>query len=314
MKYEHEVLLFTSIAEYEARRDFVRHLTLVAGDIDRIVGKYELPSDKAAWAKCGVNNCNTPHRFGFVIRKKDGQETNIGHECGERETGESFRDVVATFRRAEDAQARKRTAQTLVEDKANLISRAELAAKAGREQAVRLRAFLDTFKPLKSFWRALTTSAKQGGVIRAALQADKNWNLSIGRKEQLVTIGRFDGGVVLINDGLGLPVLVERLVLPWLEDLSQEGLEVLDRRALGEMVKDAGSKRDLLERAEHFVEASQRFLNADNVAGLEVICDDVLRAGDASTARQFLRAWVDEARTAGIPVAKIRLKGGKART
>jgi hypothetical protein len=309
MKSESEVLLFTSIADYEARPAFVSRLTLAAGEVDRIVGKYELPSDKSAWAKCGVNNCNTAHRLGFVILKKDGQETNIGHECGERETGESWRDVVATFKRAEDAQARHRTAQTLINERHELIKRAEAAIQVGREQSSRIGAFAGTFNHANGFWRELIKCARQGGSIRAPLKQNKDWNLNLGSKEQLVTVGRFNGGSIWLNDGTGLPNLVERLVLPWLQDLSEEKLGMLDRIALGEMVREAGNKRDLLERTEAFIQTSQAFLTVENIAGLEVICDDVLHSVDAANARPALRAWLAKARADGIPTTRVKVRG-----
>lgn len=84
-------------------------------------------------------------------------------------------------------------------------------------------------------------------------------------------------------------------------------LEMLDRKALDEMVRAAGNKRGLLERAEQFTQLAEQFLAVENVAGLEVICDEVLRASDAGIARPGLRAWLDKARTEGIPAKPVRI-------
>ena len=310
MTNEPEVILFTSIAEYEARRNFVPALTIAAGDVDRIIGKYELPSDRSTWAKCGVNNCNTAHRLGFVILRKDGLETNIGIDCGERETGETWKEVEATFKRAEDAQARQRTAQALLAERAELLERARAVSGAGILLAEQLGAFVETFKWLNSFWRELNKCAKLGGIIQASLKRN-DWSLDIGKKEQLVTIGRFEGGAVLLNGDSGLPALVQGQVIPWLQDLSSDSLSQLDRAALGELVREAGKKRDVLGRAESFVKTSQAFLAAENIAALEVLCDDVLRSTDAGDTRPVLHAWLQHARARGAPTKPVKIHRGK---
>ncbi|HHF0702221.1 TPA: hypothetical protein ACPIBI_004804 [Pseudomonas aeruginosa] len=45
-----------------------------------ILGAYIFPDTKSV--KCGIRNCRTPHRRGYLISTTDGLETNIGNVCG----------------------------------------------------------------------------------------------------------------------------------------------------------------------------------------------------------------------------------------
>lgn len=301
-----EVLLFTSVADFESRANFHAALTLAAGELDRIVAKYELPANRAGWTTCGLNGCNTEHRFGYLIRAKDGRETNIGHECGKREFGVSFEEVEATFRRAQDLQARQRAIQALLEEKPALQARAAAVVTDGEVQASRLTAFVGTFKGLHGFWKELLKAAKQGGVVRAAVKRDSEWTLG-GGKEQLTTVARFSGSSVLVSDASSTPNLVRKLVLPWLETLVQQELDALDEAALGSVVRKGADMRNLLMRTEAFVKESGALLTSDNIAGLEPICDHVLRPSDAGIARPVLHAWVAKTQLSGPPTAAVRI-------
>lgn len=299
-----EVLLFTSIADYQARPRYTAALHLAAGEVDRIVGKYELPSDRALWTRCGLNNCNTEHRLGYLIRAKDSRETNIGQDCGRREFGVSFEEVEATFRRREDAAARRRTIDTLLAEKPELTARVERARSEGLLQVEQLNAFILTFSHLHGFWREVITASKLSGLVRAPMKRDDKWG-QMGGKEQLVTVARFQGSSVLINDGAAAPKLLGQIVQPWLDSLTEPELQALGERELEKAVRDAGNMRNLIDRAETFSKACAEMLTADNVAGLETICDHILRSSDAGYARPYLTAWVTSARAGDIPTERV---------
>ncbi|RYG56158.1 MAG: hypothetical protein EON56_04575 [Alphaproteobacteria bacterium] len=301
-----EVLLFTSIVEYQQRSRYVAALTLAPGEVESIVGKYELLADRALWASCGLNKCNTEHRFGYVVLAKDGRETNIGQDCGKRELGVSFEEVVATFKRREDAAARRRTIESLLAERTSLVARVAQAADEGVVQADRLRAFRQTFDHLKAFWREVLNAAKVGGAVRAPLTQTDGWS-QLGGKEQLETVARLKGSSVLLNDGSSAPGLLRQIVEPWLIGLHESNLLLLNERELEGVVREAARMRDLLKRAEAFVNASKELLTAQNVAALEVICDRILRPQDAGYARPYVRAWVSRAQKEGIPRSAVEV-------
>lgn len=308
---EPEVVLFTSIAEYEARPNFHAELHLVADELDRIVGKYELPADRASWAVCGLNNCHREHRFGYVIRAKDARETNIGHECGKREFDVEFEEVEARYKRAVDAQARQRAITTLMDERATLITRAERAVPVAGVQGERFAAFRASFQHMAGFWTNLLKCAKQGGTIRGAHLSGGDWAASRDKGVQLVTVGVIDGAAVLLDDGSGLGAVVERDVLPWLRALEPTALAALDSAGMSETLRVAAAKRSTLERTETFATQAAALLTVENVAGMRAICDHLMKAGDADDAREVLEKWVAEARANGIPSKPVRIHRGR---
>lgn len=53
---------------------------------------------------CGLTNCRTPHKRGFLVVATDGRETNLGRVCGKREFGADFQALSKIFVAAERAQ------------------------------------------------------------------------------------------------------------------------------------------------------------------------------------------------------------------
>ncbi|MFC5607792.1 hypothetical protein [Variovorax soli] len=300
------VLLFTSIAEFEARPNFHAELQLTADELDRIIGKYELPANRGSWALCGLNNCHREHRFGYVIRAKDGRETNIGHECGKREFDVEFEEVEARYKRAVDAQARQRAVTALLAERALLVARCEEIQPTMAKQSARYSAFRATFQPVNGFWLNLLKCAKLGGAIRAARQ-NSAWNPSKGGKEEIVTVGRFAGGAALLEDGSGLGNVITNDVLPWLRALDADRLTALDDAGMTTTLREAAARRGTLERAEAFAAHSSALLTPQNVAAMRAICDHLMKSSDAGHAEALLEKWVAEAQTAGVPEKPVRI-------
>ena len=308
---EPEVVLFASIAEYEARPNFNAELRLTADELDRIVGKYELPADRGSWAACGLNNCRREHRFGYVISAKDGRETNIGHDCGKREFDVEFDEVEARYKRAVDAQARQRAITTLMDERATLITRAERVVPVAVVQGERFAAFRASFQHMAGFWTNLLKCAKQGGTIRAAHLEGGDWAANRGKSVQLVTVGVINGAAVLLDDGSGLGAVVERDVLPWLRALDPIALAALDSTGMSDTLRVAAAKRSTLERTEAFANQAAALLAVENVAGMRSICDHLMKVGDAGDAREVLDKWVAEAQANGIPAKPVRIHRGR---
>lgn len=115
-----DIPLYTSRAEVEARAQYHRFLDIPLDQLGHIAAKYELPADRSAWANCGWDGCDEPHRFGFVITHKDGRETTCGQVCGARKGGVEFKEVLANLKRAEDANARRRVVVDLLANKSKV--------------------------------------------------------------------------------------------------------------------------------------------------------------------------------------------------
>lgn len=54
--------------------------------------------------QCGLSDCRTPHRDGFLVETEDGLETNVGHVCGRNAFGTKFDVERASYERARELQ------------------------------------------------------------------------------------------------------------------------------------------------------------------------------------------------------------------
>lgn len=292
-----EVLQFDSVAAFTIRPNFVAQLQLRADELDRIIGKYELLGDKTLWAVCGLNHCNTVHRYGFLICAKNGQETNIGKDCGQREFDVEFEEVEARFQKAVDAQAKVRSITNLLSERGEMLARIEKIAPQARIQSGRMREFCRVFQHQQSFWIQLQKCAKLGGIVRAAARQDKDWSTRGSGREQLITVSRFEGWGVLLDDGTNLHQTLDQTVLPWLQTLDETALISTDQSSLDRVLHEAGMMKRLVDKAEKFAAQANIFLAAENVAQLEPICTHLMRKYDAADARKNLEKWV----TAVVP-------------
>lgn len=66
-----------------------------AHTLDSIIGRYTFRD----YVPCGLSNCHTPHGKGYIVVTKDGQETNIGKDCGRNYFGVDFETLSAQFDR-----------------------------------------------------------------------------------------------------------------------------------------------------------------------------------------------------------------------
>ncbi|MNL56633.1 hypothetical protein D3C87_1801390 [compost metagenome] len=123
-----------------------------------------------------------------------------------------------------------------------------------------------------------------------------------------MTVGRFAGAKVLLDDTSNLVGLVERDVLPWLRELDIAALLTLDDVGLASALKDAARMRRILEGTEAFSAESAAFLTAENVASTEPICSHLMRSSDAGGARAVIEEWVKVTLEKGIPLKPVHAR------
>ena len=81
--------------DIQARPGFVCDLDPAQHALESIIGRYVF-RDKI---HCGLSNCHTPHAKGYIVVTKDGQETNIGKDCGKTYFGVDFETLSRRFDR-----------------------------------------------------------------------------------------------------------------------------------------------------------------------------------------------------------------------
>lgn len=92
---EREIIKVETWGDITDRPGFTGNLDPTAHTLHAIIGRYAF----AEWVPCGLSNCHTPHGKGYIVVTKDGQETNIGRDCGKSYFGVDFETMSAKFDR-----------------------------------------------------------------------------------------------------------------------------------------------------------------------------------------------------------------------
>lgn len=95
IKRDKELLRVEGIDEVRSRPGFNPNLDPTKHELGAIIGRYIEPEKVI----CGLSNCHQPHARGYIVSTKDGQETNIGKDCGKTHFGVDFVDLSRQFDR-----------------------------------------------------------------------------------------------------------------------------------------------------------------------------------------------------------------------
>jgi hypothetical protein len=84
---------------------FVANLNRSQHKLKDIVGRYVFPHT----IKCGLSDCHSPHKKGYVVSTESGELTNIGWICGSEYFGEDFETRSLQFERDVEDQRNRET-------------------------------------------------------------------------------------------------------------------------------------------------------------------------------------------------------------
>lgn len=123
------------------RERFVEVLDQKEHKLKQVLTDYSFPT----LVPCGLANCRTPHRDGFLVETEDGLETNVGHVCGRRAFGKSFDIARSAYQRLRDLQDLRDRARALTEQLPDLERRVDdlYTTRFGVRWIERIRAALD---------------------------------------------------------------------------------------------------------------------------------------------------------------------------
>ena len=79
--------------DIESRPGFIKDLNPKDKKLEAIIGRYMFGEK----IRCGLSNCHTPHSKGYIVTTKDGNETNIGKDCGKTYFGVDFDTLSRKF-------------------------------------------------------------------------------------------------------------------------------------------------------------------------------------------------------------------------
>ena len=92
---EKGLLLVERWDDIATRPGFDGNLDPTAVELEAILGSYVFRD----YISCGLSSCRQPHGKGYVVKAKDGRETNIGKDCGKRHFGVDFEALRRTYDR-----------------------------------------------------------------------------------------------------------------------------------------------------------------------------------------------------------------------
>lgn len=282
-----EIILYTKIEDYEARLAFVGPMEVEIANLDKIVGKYELGKQESLWAHCGLNGCDRPHRFGYIIRMKDGCETNCGHDCGHREFGVNFEEVEAQYKRGEEVQARRRAAEDVLVQARPWLDELIRLLPAIRAAEGLMNDFSNDFRWRISFWGQLHKIAKAGGGVNLTVRDEDG---------KLVTepIGRIHGCRVLIQKPSWNSDYIASQMVPWLESLSAANAIEIDEYTF----RKSDGVQSVLREAPQFIEDVTLFLNRNNFQLFDKMCMRGICKPGSSGWGDAIRKWMGESQRA----------------
>lgn len=285
-----EILDLRSPTDWEMREKFLPSLVADVENIERIIGKYDLPRAPAGSAYgtgmviCGFNKCNEKHYRGFLLKLKDGRETIIGRDCGRTKLGVVFEEIVASFKADETRHARKTVIQKLQDTRDSVISEAESLLPKVEQAENRVSNFIQDLSKFSGFWRKLEeANALDGKVL---IEVEKSKWVESNSKANVATGALIRGLHIIFSDNSVYRRGLRIKVLHWLRQGIEEEITLAgdDIKKLGELVSKAAEVRNIVREAGAFCDSANQFFTAENIAGLDVIRDQQLRRAEKSNA------------------------------
>nr|WP_217345082.1 hypothetical protein [Noviherbaspirillum sp. L7-7A]MBV0879301.1 hypothetical protein [Noviherbaspirillum sp. L7-7A] len=261
-------IAFKSAEQFQTRPNYQAALRCNTEELDRIVGKYELSEKEKL--QCGLNGCNNWHWHGFVIRTKDGQETNCGKDCGSRDFKVSFKEIIAVYRRAEDAASKKDRLTQILADRESLLAEAERVTADVRIASSKIERIRAEIKKDAVLDRAFQSCMKVDGRIQVEDDASKRLREELGLpagKADLRTIAVIRGGNALRQSSI-IHYRLSRFLVEPLAGMTAQNLDALTTKQLAAESMRFGNLKQHLSDGRQFLTDAAEFNSAANIETL----------------------------------------------
>lgn len=258
-----------------------------------VLGAYIFPDTKSV--KCGIRNCRTPHRRGYLISTTDGLETNIGNVCGKKHLGAVFTQKASQYRKR---QTHLRNVEQIRSIRQRIKSmRHQLdSLKAAAERIAKLKIILNRSHP--HLVRVLTSRSKlNDAVLRVRVpmtreEAERQY-VHVAKENADGKVQTFDAWLAkgwpkkteVAGQLSGLSfwagdlhhTLRKELLSPAeeLQKISDDEVEQLSLRKLNEYSRWAQQLDAILDRATFVVNEGERFFSAENIQRLSLLSGEL---------------------------------------
>lgn len=287
-----EIIDYGATLDFQLRERYEPQVTAAGDELELAFGKYTRPASKADWIPCGLNGCNEPHRYGFVIRLRDGRETHCGPDCGQKHFGAKWTEVVATVQATEEATATRNSVAKLLADRDALVNRGTDLAERSRQLEERVFSANHYLKPFTALGRAIDKCARSGGSIRAEIKSEATGIAAAGRpaKAELRTVATIEGIALLTPSFTRYSAVIDSM-LPGLRALNAEALRGASKKDLAKRSKEGQTFTETLNRAERQLDSGDRLFEFTNLQKFELLLQHQLRSADITP--QLRRALDD---------------------
>lgn len=285
-----EILDIKGPQDWVDRPNFRTVLHGTSDDLDRIIGKYDLPRAPAGMPRntgmvhCGLNGCNEAHFRGFLVLLKNGLETIVGRDCGREKMGAVFEEIEATFVARETLASRQRLLAELQATRQTLIQQAQELTPKCKQAHDRINAITSELSGYAGFWRKLGDVARlDGRVMVAAKTSDMTKR---GGDVDLVETAKIQQCRLLFEDTSVHPRKLQIQVVRWLQVELDVEIQAAgeDLKKLETLTFKAADLRDILRAATDFVNDAKILLMSSNLRGLVEIAAHQLSRSQRSNA------------------------------
>lgn len=259
------------------RPGFNNNLDPGAHELEAIIGRYAFRD----YVPCGLSNCHTPHGKGYIAATKDGQETNIGKDCGKRYFGVDFEVLSAQFDRDITAKENREKLWSFffrteeVHDKVNLIRSGDRGADWVYKRCLPL---LQGSKEVPApVVRKIGQMIKTGQTIitvdreatdEEIAQMEAQAQRRMQRPQYISTpIAEISGLEALHQENNLRDILIISIEEP-LKEFEGLNIDTLDNKALSKWSRWVGSVDEKLDRATEIVGKGRVLLRKSNLETL----------------------------------------------
>lgn len=288
-----EPIQFEHPDEFRQRPLYVTPLRIDSKELDSIIGKYDFPQE----IPCSLNGCVTPHKRGFLIKAKNGQETNCGNVCGKREFGIEWDELEANFNKAEQLKISKQLLSDLLNERDSLIIASKKSIPLLEEALTAQTHYMRKIGSTTNFQNQLQQCIKLGGAVRARRPAT-DYEVENNITPPIITIARVVGGsVVFSEDHARLPGTLRFSSLTWLESLDPIKILLLEHKEIQALLKEANVHRSLITKAGKYIEDAAAFFSDKNERAFQAIRICLMRKGsDRDDIEEAISKWAKNPR------------------
>jgi hypothetical protein len=257
-----------------SRPGFNGSLDPASHKLESIIGRYAFRD----YVPCGLSNCHTPHGKGYIVVTKDGQETNIGKDCGKNYFGVDFETLSAKFDRdLQEKEYREKVFSFIfrIDEIATSIEQLRAGKYGGDWVYKNSRPLLDGGKDVPSaVVRRITQMIRTGSTIltvdREATedeikQREQREGRSLERPQYAsVPVGEVIGLEALYNENNLKNLLVVDLAEP-LKELEGVDADTLDFNGARKWARWIGEVEGKIARATNAIDRGRKLLTAENL-------------------------------------------------